>query len=81
MVFAFRVRGSAQMKPPSGDQLMNTNQVNDSGSGEKGKAREGAEKTADEETTPNKGKPGKHSGKDETVLGEINDDAKKKGNE
>lgn len=59
---------------------MNKNLINVSASGERAKGREGAEKTADEGTTPNKGKPGKQ-GKDETVLGEINDDAKKKRNE
>ncbi|PHQ24171.1 hypothetical protein CLH62_14655 [Marinobacter guineae] len=59
---------------------MNKNQVNVSASGERAKGREGAEKTADDKTTPDKGKPRKH-GKDETVLGEINDDAKKKQND
>ncbi len=48
---------------------MNKHQVKDSENEEKEKAKE-----ADRENTENKGKARKHGGKDDTVLGEVNDE-------
>ncbi|WP_373001839.1 hypothetical protein [Marinobacter sp.] len=59
---------------------MNTNKVNVSASGERAKASEGEEKAARDESRPGKSKAGKHGNKDQTVLGEINDDSKKQQN-
>lgn len=58
---------------------MTINQGERSASGER--SREGAEKATEEETNRQKQKAGKQGGKDDTVLGDINDDAKKKRNE
>ncbi len=48
---------------------MNKNQVKGSANEEKEKAKE-----IDDECTENKGKARKHGGKDNTVLGEVNDE-------
>lgn len=53
---------------------MNKNQVKDSVKEEKEKAQEVADKETDDESTENKGKARKHGGKDDTVLGEVNDE-------
>ncbi|MEX0624202.1 CsbD family protein [Saccharospirillum sp.] len=57
---------------------MNKNQVQDQANKEKGKVKEAGGKTTGDKSTEQKGKSGKQSGKSGAVLGEINDDPKKK---
>ncbi len=53
---------------------MNKNQVKGNAHEEKEKAREVDDKMTDDESTENKGKARKNDGKDNTVLGEVNDE-------
>ncbi len=56
---------------------MDRNQVKDSASEQKGKAKRVADKVADGESAEQKGKSEKHGGKDGSVLADINDSSKK----
>lgn len=57
---------------------MNKNQVQDQANKEKGMVKEAGGKTTGDKSTEQKEQSGKQSGKSGAVLGEINDDPKKK---